>query len=73
MYVGSHFSGKRSKTIGKSKNNHNDDIFSNFILKTPGIHFTRIRSKATEIMTKSTGMRSKTTELRTESTAIYME
>ena len=94
VYVVSHFSGKRSKTIGirtktsgKSKNNHNDEIFSHFILKTPGIHFTGIRSKATEIMTKSAGIRSKatgimikragirskTTELKTESTAIHME
>ena len=84
MYVGSHFSGRRSKAIeirtktaGKSKIHH--DILSNFILKTPektsyiGFHFTGIRSEATEMMTKSTGIRSKTTELRTESTGIYME
>ena len=63
VYVGLHLSARRSKAIeictktsGKSKINHNDDIFSNFILKIPkksyvGFHFTGIRSKATEIMT----------------------
>ena len=86
MYVGSHFSGRskaieiRTKTSGKSKINHNDDIFSNHILKTPektsyiGFHFTGIRSKATEIMSKSTGIRSKITGIRfgfTENLNLY--
>ena len=61
VYVGPHFSSRRSKAIeirtktsGKSEINYNDDIFSNFILKTPVFHFTGIRSKATGIRTKIT-------------------
>ena len=57
-----------------SKITQTDDIFSNLTSQKTlyvGFHFTGIRTKATEIMTKSTGIRSKTTELKTESAAIY--
>ena len=72
MYVGSHLSGRRSETIeirtktsGRSKRHQNNDIYFNFILKTPekalhlSFHFTGIRSRATGIITKITGRRSK--------------